>query len=72
MNGKTLRVVTGAAQQVGAVLQQNGADGDEVEAVTGVLKQVPFEGQVVSLDAGLLQRRAVKTVVAKQGAPLAF
>lgn len=65
---RALRVVTAAAQQVGAVLQQTGSQGDDLEAAIALLETLPLEGQVVSLDAGLLQRRVVETVVRKKGA----
>jgi len=63
-----LRVVTAAAQEVGAILEQTGSAGDELEAAIALLDRLPLAGQVVSLDAGLLQRRVVEKVVEKKGA----
>jgi hypothetical protein len=40
---------------------------DCVEAVTALLYELPLEGRIVSLDAGLLQRSVVTTIEEKGG-----
>jgi hypothetical protein len=40
---------------------------DAVETTFALLHEMPLEGKVVSLDAGLLQRAVVKTIVEKGG-----
>jgi len=79
VDGKTLRgskregmaalqVVTAAAQAAGMLLGQRGVvGGDTVEAAIALLEELPLEGRIVSMDAGLLQRSVVKQVVGKGG-----
>ena len=42
-------------------------DGDLLEAALAVLQGIPLEGKVVTMDAGLLQKRVVDTVLEKGG-----
>ncbi|MGC8826284.1 MAG: hypothetical protein ACP5TV_04670, partial [Anaerolineae bacterium] len=72
VDGKTLRgskragegalqVLVLAAQRNGKVLAQRRVEGgDEVEAVLALLSEVPVEGKVVSMDAGLMRRPEVR------------
>lgn len=60
-----VQVLVAAAQQMGVVLQQRGVEGDVLEAALALLEEIPLEGKVVSVDAGLLQRRLVEQVVKK-------
>lgn len=60
-----VQVLVVAAQQLGVVLQQRGVAGDVLEAALALLEEIPLEGKVVSVDAGLLQRRLVEQVVKK-------
>jgi hypothetical protein len=63
-----LQVVSAAAQTVGVVVgQASAADGDMVAGALAVLQGLPLEGKVVTMDAGLLQKRVVDTVLAKGG-----
>lgn len=56
-----------AAQQLGVVLQQRCGEGDVLEAALAVLEEIPLDGKVVSVDAGLLQRCLVEHGVTKRG-----
>lgn len=72
VDGKTLRgsrragegalqVLVLAAQRSGQVLAQREVrGGNEVEAVLVLLSEVPLEGKVVSMDAGLMRRPVVR------------
>ncbi len=66
-----LQVITAASQAMHTVLRQQGVEeGDMVAAAIELLKAIPLEGKVVSLDAGLLQRKVVEVVVEKRGPTL--
>ncbi len=59
-----LSVVGFAAHALQGVLrQQPVAAGDEVTAAVQLLRQVPLQGQVVTMDAGLLQRDVVQAIL---------
>jgi hypothetical protein len=63
-----LHVVSAAAHGVGRVLgQAEASEGDVLEAAVAVLQGIPLEGRVVTMDAGLLQKRVVDTVLEKGG-----
>jgi hypothetical protein len=63
-----LQVVTMVAQTLRLVMgQQSVADGDQVEATLQLLKAVPLEGQLVTLDAGLLRREVANTIIDQGG-----
>jgi hypothetical protein len=81
LDGKTLRgsarasegqtaleVVTAAGQDLQVVLGQSavGAEG-ELEAAVKLLKSLPLRGKVVTVDAGLLHRELVDTVLEQGG-----
>lgn len=63
-----LQVVTLAGTRYGQVLAQQEVEaGNELEAALRLLQEVPLEGKLVSMDAGLLQRETVTTVSQKGG-----
>jgi hypothetical protein len=70
-----LEVLTAAGQELKVVLGQRGvADGDQVAATVELLKTMPLKGKLVtahglpaSLDAGLLCRPVVDTILAGGG-----
>ena len=63
-----LQVVTMVAQTLKQVMgQQSVTDGDQVEATLQLLKAVPLEGKLVTLDAGLLSREVANTIVDQGG-----
>jgi hypothetical protein len=63
-----LQVVTAAGHGYRRILaQETMVDGDSVEAAIALLQEMPLEGKLVSLDAGLLQREVVKTIDEKGG-----
>lgn len=63
-----LQVITAAGHQYRKVLaQRNVAEDDLTDTVIALLHEMPIEGKIVSLDAGLLQRTVVKTIVEKGG-----
>ena len=63
-----LQVVTAAGNRYRQVLAQVDVEGkDAVETTIALLHEMPLEGKLVSLDAGLLQRAVVKTTVEKGG-----
>jgi len=45
------------------------AEGDEATAAVALLREAPLAGRVVSMDAGPMERSAVKQVVEKQPPP---
>ncbi len=64
----TLQVVTLVAQTLQQVMgQQSVTNGDQVEATLQLLKAVPLEGKLVTLDAGLLHREVANTIVNQNG-----
>jgi len=64
-----LRVVTAVGNHYRQVLAQLEVSGrDEIETTIALLHELPLAGKIASLDAGLLQRPVVKTIVAKRGA----
>lgn len=68
---KALQVLAMAGHIGGQVLaQRQVAGGDEGAAAMVLLGEVPLAGQVVSLDAGLMERSVVKAVVEKGGTTL--
>jgi len=63
-----LQVVTMVAQTLKQVMgQQSVENGDQVEATLQLLKAVPLEGKLVTLDAGLLHREVANTIVDQGG-----
>jgi hypothetical protein len=63
-----LQVVTMVAQTLKQVLgQQAVTDGNQIEATLQLLKAVPLEGKLVTLDAGLLRREVANTIVEQNG-----
>jgi len=59
-----VQVVTMVAQTLKRVMgQQIAAGGDQSEATIQLLKAVPLEGKLVTLDAGLLHRETANTIV---------
>lgn len=63
-----LQVVTMVAQTLKQVMgQQSVVEGDQVEATLQLLKAVPLEGRLVTLDAGLLNREVANTIVDQGG-----
>ncbi|MBE0699119.1 MAG: ISAs1 family transposase [Anaerolineaceae bacterium] len=59
-----VQVVTMVAQTLKRVMgQQIAAGGDQSEATIRLLKAVPLEGKLVTLDAGLLHRETANTIV---------
>jgi len=65
---QALQVITAFAQRLGRVLEQvEVPEGDQTKAALALLEGVPLEGKVVTMDAGLLERPVVKTIVEKGG-----
>jgi hypothetical protein len=74
MDGKVLRgskrpaepaltlVCMVAHQLKGVLAEQPVCQGGEVKAALELLRRVPLEGRVVTMDAGLLQREVVRTI----------
>jgi hypothetical protein len=63
-----LQVITVAGHRYRTVLAQGSVTGqDMIEAATTLLHEMPLEDKIVSMDAGLLQRTVVKTIVEKGG-----
>ncbi len=63
-----LQVVTMVAQTLKQVMgQQSVSEGGQVEATLELLKAVPLEGKLVTLDAGLLCREVANTIVDQGG-----
>jgi hypothetical protein len=63
-----LQVITAAGHRYREVIAQGAVvAGDQVEAALALLHELPLEGKLVSLDAGLLQRATVTTIVEKGG-----
>jgi hypothetical protein len=65
---RALAVVEALAQEMRLVLGQRGVkEGDELGAALEVLRGLELEGKVVTMDAGLMQRRTVEVVLAGGG-----
>lgn len=63
-----LQVVTMVAQTLKQVIgQQSVENGDQVAATLHLLKAIPLEGNLVTLDAGLLHREVANTIVDQGG-----
>jgi hypothetical protein len=63
-----LQVVTMVAQTLKRVMSQEIAEGgDQTEATLKLLKAVPLQGKLVTLDAGLLHREVANTIVTQGG-----
>jgi hypothetical protein len=63
-----VQVVTMVAQTLKRVMSQQIAEGgDQTEATLELLKAVPLQGKLVTLDAGLLHREVANTIVAHSG-----
>ena len=63
-----VQVVTMVAQTLKRVMgQQIAVGGDQSEATIQLLKAVPLEGKLVTLDAGLLHRETANTIVERGG-----
>ncbi len=66
-----LQVITAAGHRYRQVLaQRNVPEHELLDTVLALLHEMPLEGQIVSLDAGLLQRPVVKIIVEKGGPTL--
>lgn len=66
-----LMVLAAMGQRVGLIVEQlEVKGGDKTAAALDLLEQIPVEGRVVTIDAGLLQRPVVKAVVEKGGPTL--
>lgn len=66
---KALHVLTMAGQQLGVVCAQRRLEGeDELSAALAMLEEMPVEGKVVSVDAGILKAAFAQKVVEKGGA----
>lgn len=67
-NEAALQVVTMVAQTLKQVMgQKSVVDGNQVEATLQLLKAVPLDGKLVTLDAGLLNREVANTIVDQGG-----
>jgi len=65
---KGIESVVAVLQEVGVVIGATVADAeDPVEAALAILEGIPLEGRVVTVDAGLHQRRLVERVLEKGG-----
>ena len=63
-----IEVVTAAGQDLQVVLGQVGVgEGSELEAAVQLLRGLPLQGKVVTVDAGLLHRDLVDTVLDQGG-----
>jgi hypothetical protein len=63
-----VQVVTMVAQTLKRVMGQQIAEGgDQTEATLELLKAVPLQGKLVTLDAGLLHREVANTIVTQGG-----
>jgi len=63
-----LMVLAALGQRIGLVLEQlEVVEGDKTAAALALLERMPLEGKIVTVDAGLLQRPVVKTIVGKRG-----
>lgn len=63
-----VQVVTMVAQTLRQVMgQQSVTGGDQIEATLQLLKAVPLDGKLVTLDAGLLRREVANTIVDQGG-----
>ena len=64
-------MVASALQKAGVVIAATMVEGgDSIEAALSLLKGLPLEGRVVTVDAGLHQRRVVECIVEAGGACL--
>lgn len=61
-----LQVVTAAAVVQVVLKQKEVAEGNVIGAAIELLQELPLEGRIVSLDAGLLQRKVAQTIVEKK------
>ena len=63
-----LMVLAALGQRIGLVLEQlEVVEGDKTAAALALLERMPLKGKIVTVDAGLLQRPVVKTIVGKRG-----
>jgi len=63
-----LQVITATGHEYRKVVaQRNVAEDKVMDTVIALLHEMPLEGKIISLDAGLLQRTVVKTIVEKGG-----
>lgn len=81
MDGKTLRgskrdgqralqVITGAGHRYRQILAQREVEGEDmIAAALALLQEMPVKGKIVTMDAQLMQRTVVKTIVKKGGLP---
>ena len=67
---RALEVLAAVGQRIGQVWGQRVVEGGEEEAVLALLRALPLEGKVVTLDAGLMERPVVKAIGEKGGTPL--
>lgn len=69
---RALQVLAVAGQKGGQVLAQCLVEGDEGVTAVALLSEIPLEGKVVSLDAGLMERGVVKAISKKGGITSGF
>lgn len=63
-----LQVVSAVAQELGQFVGQTTVtDGDSVAAAVALLRGIPLEGKVVTMDAGLLQKPVAEVILEKGG-----
>ena len=63
-----LRIVVAVGQELKLVLQEHSsAEGEDVAAALALLREMPLQGRLATLDAGLLQRRVVETIRERGG-----
>lgn len=66
---RALQVLAIAGQRGGQVLIQREVNGDEGATAVALLGEIPLEGKVVSVDAGLMEQKVVQEV-RKRGATI--
>ena len=64
---RALEVLAAVGQRMGQVWGQRVVEGEEEAAVLALLRALPLEGKVVTLDAGLMERPVVKAIGGKRG-----
>jgi hypothetical protein len=64
---RALEVLAAVGQRIGQVWGQRVVEEGEEAAVVALLRALPLEGKVVTLDAGLMERPVVKAIGEKGG-----
>ena len=67
---RALEVLAAVGQRMGQVWGQRVVEEGEEAAVLALLRALPLEGKVVTLDAGLMERPVVKAIGEKGGTTL--